>query len=211
VDHLCPNCSLAVASGAPFCSACRAPQIRFVPAESVEAVVGADHATDEAMPATTPLAWRPAFRAAFLGGVFSALTMGIFGGLLGFGFMAGGTLSVYAYRRRVPGSALKLASGALLGAISGFFGFLLLAVLAAGKILFSHKGLRQTAFANMDRVVQNTDPQLQQSVLGVVEHLTPEGFVLFIAMSAVCACLMFVFFSVLGGAIGANITRRSPK
>jgi hypothetical protein len=180
----------------------------------VEAVERADDPSDEALPATTPLAWRPAIRAAFLGGIFSAVTMGIFGGLLGFGFMAGGTLSVYAYRRRVPGSALKLASGALLGAISGLFGFLLLTVLAAVKILVSHKGeeLRQTAFANMDRVVQNTDPQLQQSVLGIVQHFkTPQGFVLFVAMSAVCTCLMFVFFSVLGGAIGANITRRSPK
>jgi hypothetical protein len=128
--------------------------------------------------------------------------------------MAGGTLSVYAYRRRVPGSALKLASGALLGAISGLFGFLLLTVHAAVKILLSHKGeeLRQAAFANMDRVVESTDPQLQQQVLGMVQHFkTPQGFVVLVAIIAACACLMFVFFSVLGGAIGANITRRGLK
>ncbi len=140
--------------------------------------------------------------------------MGLFGGLLGFGFMAGGTLSVYAYRRRVPGAVLNLGSGAFLGAVSGLFGFLVLSVLAAVKILFSHKGeeLRQTAFAAMDKVVQNTDPQLQQSVQELVQHFkTPQGFVLFVAISALCTCLMFIFFSLLGGAIGASITRRNPK
>jgi len=214
VDHSCPKCGLAVASGTPFCSGCRAPQIRFVPAEPLESVVRADPALDERLPASTPLVWQPALRAAILGGVFSALTMGLFPGLLGFGFMGGGTLAIYAYRKRVPGAILNLGAGALLGAVSGLFGFLVLSVLALLKLVLLHKGeeFRQTIFAALDKGVQNSDPQLQPQVLAMVQNFkTPEGFVIMTAIVLVAICLLFVFFSILGGAIGANITRRNHK
>jgi hypothetical protein len=140
--------------------------------------------------------------------------MGLFPGLLGFGFMGGGTLAIYAYRRRVPGAILNLGAGSLLGAVSGLFGFLLLSVLALTKLLLLHKGeeFRQTIFAALDKGVQNADPQLQPQVLEMVQQFkTPEGFALMTALALAAICALFVFFSLLGGAIGANITRRSPK
>jgi hypothetical protein len=197
----------------PFCAGCRAPQIRFIPPEPVEAPVRADVAL-EALPAATALVWRPALRAALIGGVFSFFSLGLPRGLLGFGFMVGGTLAVYAYRRRLPGAVLNLGSGTLLGAASGLCGFLISSVRVAVKLLLLHEGaeLRQTTFANMDRVIQNTDPELQQSMAGIFQHFrTPEGFLYLVAIGALCMCLMFIFFSILGGAIGANITRRNPK
>jgi len=129
--------------------------------------------------------------------------------------MAGGTLAVYTYRKRVPGAVLNLGSGSLLGAASGLFGFLISTFLAVVKILLQRNGsqIRQTTFAAMDKVVvQTTDPQVQQSVQMMVQQFkTPDGFALLIALCALIVCLMFVFFSVLGGAIGANITRRNLK
>ena len=128
--------------------------------------------------------------------------------------MAGGVLAVYAYRRRVPGALLSLGSGTLLGAVSGLFGFLILTSLRAAEILLLHEGakLRQTAFEAMDKIVQNTDPELHQKAQDLVLHFrNPEGFVFLILIGAVVTCLMFVFFSTLGGAIGANIARRHPK
>ena len=140
--------------------------------------------------------------------------MNFLGGLLGLGIIAGGINAVYAYRRRVPGAVLGLGSGSLLGAVSGFFGFLLFCVLAVVEVLLSHRQdeFRRRAFESMDKVVQNSDPQLQQQMQEVVLHLkTPEGYAFFIAFTAVFLCILFVFFSVLGGAIGASITRRNPK
>jgi len=64
----------------------------------------------------------------------------------------------------------------------------------------------------MDKMVQTTDPQLQQQVQDTFSRFkTPEGFMILTIVSAVCVCLMFVFFSTLGGAIGASITRKTPK
>jgi len=37
----------------------------------------------------------------------AAREIGFIGGLLGLGFIAGGTIAVYAYRRRVTGSVLR--------------------------------------------------------------------------------------------------------
>ena len=152
--------------------------------------------------------------AALLGGIFSALVMNFLGGLLGLGFIAGGITAVYAYRRRVPGAVLGLGSGSLLGAMSGFFGFVVFCLLAALEIVLSHKQdeLRRRAFESMDKVVQNADPQLQQQFQELVLRFkTPEGFAFFIIFTCVVLCLMFIFFSFLGGAIGATITRRNPK
>lgn len=128
--------------------------------------------------------------------------------------MAGGVLAVYSYRRRVPGASLNLGSGALLGAVSGLFGSLFLDVVAALRILLSHDRdeLRKTAFAALDKVVQSTDPQLQESGQQFLRSFnTPGGFITLMVIGAVVACAMFIFFSVLGGAIGANITRQNQK
>jgi hypothetical protein len=155
-----------------------------------------------------------ALYSAVLGGIFSALAMNFLGGLLGLGVIGGGIAAVYAYRRYVPGSVLGLGSGSLLGAISGLFGFFIFCCLAALEIVLSHKQdeLRRRAFESMDKVVQNADPQLQQQFQDLVQHLkTPEGYAFFIAFTCVVLCLMFVFFSFLGGAIGATITRRKTK
>jgi hypothetical protein len=179
----------------------------------VEPIVRAVEPIDE-LPPVTPLLWRPAFHAAFVGGVFSALVMNFLGGLLGLGFIAGGTIAVYAYRRRVPGAVLGLGSGSLLGAVSGLIGFLVFGALATLEILLSHKGgeLRRTFFDSLDKAVQSADPQLQQQVQSLVAQFkTPEGMAVFFIFAAIVVCVIFVFFSILGGAIGSSITRRNPQ
>ena len=179
----------------------------------MEPIVRAVEPTDE-LPPVTPLLWRPAFHAAFVGGVFSALVMNFLGGLLGLGFIAGGTIAVYAYRRRVPESVLGLGSGSLLGALSGLFGFLVFSALATLEILLSHKGgeLRRTLYESLDKAVQSADPQLQQQVQSMVTQFkTPEGVAFFVILTALFLCVIFVFFSVLGGAIGSSITRRNSQ
>jgi len=140
--------------------------------------------------------------------------MNFLGGLLGLGVIGGGIMAVYAYRRRVPGAVLGLASGSLLGAVSGLCGFLVFCALAAVEILLSKSGqeMRRIAFESMDKVVLNADPQLQQKLQEmVVRFKTPEGFAFFILFTCLLLCLMFIFFSILGGAIGANITRRKSQ
>lgn len=204
-----------VADGAPFCSNCRAPQIRFVVPEPVETVLSAAALSGEdALVAPTRLLWSKAFYSAFLGGVFSAVAMKFLFGLLGLGFIAGGVIAVYAYRRRVPGAILSLGSGVKLGAVCGLFGFLVFFLMAMVQIRVSHQGeeIRQAFFANLDKTVKDADPQVQQEIQQMAQYLkTPEGFVASIVLMAIFVCALFVFFSILGGAIGSSMTRRKSR
>lgn len=204
-----------VADGAPFCSNCRAPQIRFVVPEPVEPVPSAvTIAGDESSVVSARLLWPKAFYSAFLGGVFSAVAMKFLFGLLGLGFIAGGVIAVYAYRRRVPGAVLSLGSGVKLGAVCGLFGFLVFFLMAMVQIRVSHQGeeIRQAFFANLDKTVKDADPQVQQEIQQMAQYLkTPEGFVASIVLMAIFVCALFVFFSILGGAIGSSMTRRKSR
>ncbi len=140
--------------------------------------------------------------------------MNLLGGLLGLGFIAGGALAVYAYRRRVPAAVLSLGSGASLGAVSGFLGFLVFSVLLTLEILLTHSWdkLRQAVFDSMNQTAQNADPQFQQQLQeAIVQFKTPEGFALLMVITGLALCLIFIFFSVLGGAIGSSMTRKSPR
>jgi len=169
--------------------------------------------SDEELPAPAGLLWKKALYSAFLGGLFSAFAMKFLFGLLGLGFIAGGVITVYAYRRRVPGAVLSLGSGVKLGAVCGLFGFLVFCGLALLEIRFSHKGeeIRQAVFASMDKAVQDADPQVQQEIRQMAQNFkTPEGFVALMIVTAVFVCVLFVFFSILGGAIGSSMTRRKP-
>jgi hypothetical protein len=162
----------------------------------------------------TPLVWRRAFHAVLVGGVFSALVMNVLFGLFGLGFVAGGALSVYTYRRRVPGAVVNLGSGATLGGASGFLGFLIFSVLLTLEILITHRWgeLRQAVLESMNQTARNADPQFQQQLQdAIVQFKTPEGFAMLMVFTGVFLCLIFIFFSVLGGAIGSSMTRKNPK
>jgi len=140
--------------------------------------------------------------------------MNVLFGLFGLGFVAGGALAVYAYRRRVPGAVVNLGSGATLGAASGFLGFLIFSVLLTLEILITHRWgeLRQAVIESMNQTARNADPQFQQQLQdAIVQFKTPEGFAMLMAFTGVFLCLIFIFFSVLGGAIGSSMTRKSPK
>lgn len=158
--------------------------------------------------------WRQAVHAAFLGGVFSALAMNLLGGLLGLGFIAGGALAVYVYRRRVPGAVVNLSSGALLGAAAGLLGFLVFGILLAVEIQITHSWgkVHQTVFDLLNQSAQNANPQAQQQLQEAIQQFkTPEGFALLMIFLCLLLCLLFVFFSILGGAIGSSMTRKSPR
>ncbi len=201
-----------VADGAPFCSSCRAPQIRFVVPEPPEAVLTAHVLSGEAaLINPTRLLWSKALYSAFLGGVFSALFMNFLGGLLGLGFIAGGIIAVYAYRRRAPEAVLGLGSGVQLGALSGLLGFVVFGVLVALEVLLTKsQGRVYGKFLDfMNQTAQNADPQVQQQIQEMIQQFkTPAGFVLTMIIMGVSLCAIFVFFSILGGAIGSSMTRR---
>ena len=217
MEHSRHQCGAPVESGRPFCRECRAPQIRFASPDAAPApdLVGA------VLPPRVPLSdgngpgalqWPQAWQAAFLGGLLSAVMMVFPFGLLGLGIVAGGALSVVVYRRHVPGPPLRVGSGAWLGAVSGFLGFLVFAVFFTLAVLLFHawptiRGLLIQAI-NQSIAKTAADPQVRQAA----EQLkTPEGLAVMLVLSMLIMLAFFAFFSALGGALGANIVRKNTN
>jgi hypothetical protein len=64
----------------------------------------------------------------------------------------------------------------------------------------------------MNQSAQNADPQVQQRILEMIQQFkTPEGFTVLMVFSGLILCVLFVFFSILGGAIGSSMSRKAPR
>jgi hypothetical protein len=124
--------------------------------------------------------------------------------------LAGGILSVSVYHRRRPDVNLTTGSGARLGALSGFAGFILLTTLAPLFALGLNRGqeLRQFVLDILQRASTTTDPQFAEAFK---QYQNPEGRAMLIAAFLLGLLVLFVTFGSLGGAIGAALARRKQK
>ncbi len=211
MDHSCPKCGAPVDSGKPFCPQCAAPQIRVAVQPSPATLSAADpqtvaHVSAAALP-TGRLSWSDAWRASLVGGLCSAFAFAIGLGVLGLGMLAGGIVSVSAYRRRRPDMHLSTGAGARLGALSGCFGFVLLTALAPLLAFVADRGqeLRQFVLDLLKQATSSTDPQFVEAFK---QFQTPEGQAILLVMFFFGLLVAFVTFSSLGGAIGAALARR---
>jgi len=132
-------------------------------------------------------------------------------GAFGLGMIAAGVLAVLFYRRRNPGCNLTAGVGARLGALSGALGFTIFAIFTAIEVLVFHSGgeLRSALLqAIQQSAARSTDPQAQQ----IVEYLkSPPGLVLVMSLGLIVMFVIFLFFSTLGGALGAALMRRKDQ
>src|SRR5205807_3237216 len=132
---LCYRCNAAVAAGVPFCPQCNAPQIRVV-SESERAQDSGGEPVNVTGPAayetTSPHAirWSAAMARTAVAAVASVALLQLAANLThsaALAFLAmpvGGWIAVYLYSRRMPGP-VTAGMGARLGAVTGFFVFLL--------------------------------------------------------------------------------------
>jgi|GEM_PF-3373583 len=124
--------------------------------------------------------------------------------------LAGGIVSVSVYHRRRPDVNLTTGSGARLGALSGFIGFVLLSSLAPLFALVLNRGqeLRQFVLDVLQRATTTTDPQFAEAFK---QYQSPEGRATLIAAFLLGLLVLFVTFASLGGAIGAALARRRQQ
>ena len=126
----------------------------------------------------------------------------------GIAMPAAGVLAVIFYHRRNPGANLSSGAGARLGAVSGALGFGILTVVFAFGTAVLHTGaeLRQKMLdAVQQAAARSSDPQAAQAV----EFLkTPQGLVVAMILGLILTFVAFVFFSGLGGVVGAVLLRR---
>jgi len=209
----------------PFCKQCGAPQIRVlsVEPEPPPADRAAESSADVVLPPTLPVLplpfprsqtgavqWSRALPGAALGGVFSLLAMVIPFGVFGPAFILGGGLAVMLYRRTSGGVVPTPGAGARIGAASGGFGFLYLAVLAIAMAVYRTVEVRDAMLESVSQMTaRGYDPQKVAQVEQLVK--TPDGMTLFLAFGLFMMLLIMVAGSSIGGAFYAAWSRRRSR
>jgi hypothetical protein len=205
-----------VEDGILFCQNCGAPQIRVVtPASSPESQPSSPPVWDSAQSISYPgllhpnktlaIAWSDAWRAALLCGLLEALFS-----LFGLGVVAGGALCVALYRRRRPEMAVTVSMGARLGAISGGFAWLFLAITSIGVLTFrTGDQIRQLIYDAMQQAAaRNPTPQAQELLQYVKSQ---EGFAVILALALIMSLVFFVVLSSLGGMLGSTLFNKKMR
>ncbi len=207
VDHSCQYCGATVEDGRPFCSQCRAPQIRVqlaapeakTPSENAALETGLAPSQPRPAASATALDRRVAVRAALKAGVLGVFISIIVTPLLG--TILAGALAVYFYRREV-GFPLPPALASRLGGAAGIVIFAIYAIWFPVWIFF-YNG-KQVYTENMLKIDQifganPADPIVQASI-----HFafTPSG----IALTLFFVMILILALGSIGGA-SASVPR----
>ncbi len=228
MEHPCAKCGAAVEDGAPFCKGCGAPQIRVVGIEPQSVVVSdiRDSSSDAPIPLPellpqTRVQWSHALPCAALGGAFSLLLVfplsilaasSAAGPFLVFGaaFLAGGAWSARLYQRKMKSAILTPGIGAQVGAASGAFGFLFLAVIVVATVVYRADEMRKLiAQSEQQLVSRGYDAAKMQQMLEALK--TPEGLALLVAFGLVALLVTFAVGSSIGGAWYVAWTRKRMR
>lgn len=210
-----------IEEGTPFCAHCGAPQIRVAiavpsmqPTLAGDDTSGADYGVARGSPPipvlTVPVLWSSAVQpCALASGVALLLTLlglNAFVAALGAGFLA-----VALYRRRSLGSAIRPATGAKLGALSGLFFFGLSTLLEALAVAVLHKGA-EIRGEMLDKVHQAATRYPGPEVQPFLDFVkSPGGLTFLMVASLIFGFLAFLALSGLGGALSAAFLGRRDR
>jgi CDP-diglyceride synthetase len=182
------------------------PQVAAARALDVADVPG----TPNVGPLFLPLSWSHAVQTCGLASVIAVVLMCLglhpLVAVLGAGF-----LSVTLYRQRAPGTAIKAATGARLGALGGLLFFGLSVVVAAVAMAVSNKRTevrRQLLEAVQQNPLHYPAAQIQQ-VLDFVN--SPAGFAFMIGLALVLMLVVSVLLGTIGGAFAGTVFGRQRR
>ncbi|HEX4485748.1 MAG TPA: zinc ribbon domain-containing protein [Terriglobales bacterium] len=209
MEQPCYQCNTPVEEGTAFCPQCNAPLIR-VNVQMAEPPIPELPPTALTPPALpTEMRWSRAITPAIMAGVIAFLMVPFFFGAFGLGMILAGILSVVFYRWRSPDASVSPASGMLLGALSGFVGFLVLLFFAvSATVMGGGSPLRQALEQAVARSPQASDPQSKQ-LLEMIQ--TQQGLLIIVIGCMIIAFFLIVVLTALGGALGASLLRRKPR
>lgn len=229
MEHPCYKCRQTIEEGIPFCPYCQAPQIRVAAPEqlspstasfpgevSPEAVpLEAGRAGTAVYPSQVPssVQWQYAWKGALLAGIGAAVLTSVPLLLLGcvFWFLSAGALAVSFYRKRIPG-LITAGMGARIGALAGFFGFLVYAVFSTIGLMLLRSGgeFTKALQEQMDRQVgSNPDPHVQQMMQQLVDWVsTPTGLATIYVLGLTLLAFLFVALAAGGGALAATMSSK---
>jgi hypothetical protein len=220
MDHSCYKCGQSIEDGKPFCLHCGAPQIRVTtPEASVEPIFDGRGAMAErdtaallptipagSLPVTLSRDVKPCALAAALAVMLTFLGLNPFVAALGTGLLA-----VIFVRRRDPVMAIRPATGARLGAISGLLAFGISAILETLAIAVLHKGaeVRSQMIEKIQQTAERYPGPQVEPFLDFVK--SPSGFAFLMVGSVLFGLVAFIVLGSIGGALGAVFVRRQRR
>lgn len=219
MDNPCYKCGHVVEEGKVFCPQCGAPQIRVILPEAPQPALAGEgaalqghaervHVLAGDSASSLPAGFHDVKFCALAAGIAIALTLV---GLNPFvAALAAGWLAV-TFTRRTLGSALKPATGARLGAITGLLIFGVSTVFETLAVVLLHKGaeLRSQMLDKVHQVAQRYPGPEVQPFIDFVK--TPEGFAFVMVGSVIFGLVAFIVLGAIGGWMGAWFLGRSQR
>jgi hypothetical protein len=124
-------------------------------------------------------------------------------------------MSVAFYSRREPEAEVRASTGLKIGALAGFFGFLMNASLSSLSMLSqsSRSALRAEMMNRLNEAIAaSSDPTATDMLRRVGGQLsTPSGLATIFVLALAVLAIFFVLFSGIGGAIGASLFGRRHR
>ena len=217
MERLCYRCNAPVAAGTPFCPQCNAPQIRVAPESEQRAhPPDADNAALPGIyePSTQRILWSAAIARTAVAAVASVALLQLISVVsrsAALSFLAlplGGWFAVYLYSRRQPGP-VTAGMGARLGAVTGFFVFLIgFLISAVGVITDRDEIFQMMQKAMKDAAAANPNPQAEALIQQVS---TPSGMMTILLLAAVLFLFASLILCALGGTLGASLGNRQER
>ena len=164
------------------------------------------------IPHAGAIQWELAWKGALLSGLAAALLTGL--PVLSLGcclwLLGAGTLAVWLYQRRVPGTLVTPGMGMRIGAAAGAIAFLVTTIWSVVRFTANSQEFRAALQEQMEKsIASNSDPRAQELMRQFQANLnTPQGLATFFVLMLVIMAIVFVIFSAAGGALGASTLAR---
>ena len=130
--------------------------------------------------------------------------------VFGLAFMAGGAWSVRLYLRKVKDAPVTPGAGVQVGAASGGFGFLFLAVMVVAMVVYRADEMRTLMTDSVPQLVsRGYDAQKMQQMLELLK--APGGLAFFVASGLFVMFVILVVGSSIGGAWYGAWTRKRGR
>ena len=155
--------------------------------------------------------WRQAMLPAALAGLLAGFLIFVpyLSALFFVWMFIAGLMAVIAYRRRV-GASLTLFTGAKIGAVAGFFAFLVVGPGFLISALSEPDKLREALQQSMQNSARNADPQQTKALQDLLAKMsTPEGLHILMVIGLVFLFGFLVVLCAVGGAAGSTIGRKN--
>ena len=222
METTCARCHQSVQAENCFCPVCGLPQLVYT--ADTSAAPGQNERWNEAVRDAGTIDWKPALRSAFMLAVPAGLLSSMLSPLSIFGMplmAATGAWAVVLYVRSQRPAWITMGAGARIGLVTGVLGGWIAAA-STGFTLFAmrfwfHQGNFYddlwTNLVNQQLTAQWQTAGADAQAITLMKSwlLPPEDRAGWLLAAVILLTLALLFFSVIGGAIGARLTARTRR